>query len=323
MESNGSDGREKQIGKMRLDSGSKPIRATIKLQNNCLRVRRMALGLTSREISERIGISYYSYCKLENMHRSPLNVREGEPWTENARKLASFYQVLPENLFPQVVLDVDEPVTSREFDESEIQALLPDYMRRVALGPEEILSHNQIRGAVAKTLKSLSPMEIEVVKRHYGLDTGIGRNVSRVGEEIGRSHTRVQQIHDQAIVKLRKLVPRSMSLPVLAPNDLGLGVRCFHHNLGKIDEPPDPSLPFTMNVLLYVPDPSSDGVGFERLRFRGVGAGRLEKAADLSGLSVHLRLLRIMIWAPDGKAVRIKSGRGEPWIFPPLKGEST
>jgi transcriptional regulator with XRE-family HTH domain len=303
---------------MKLDPATKPILATIKLQNNCLRARRVALGLTSREISEKIGISYHSYLRLENMRQSPISIRDGEPWRKSAKKLASFYQILPENLFPQVVLAVDNPVAEREFDESEIQALLPEYMRRAALGPEEILSQNQLRGAVTKTLKALKPMEIEVVKRHYGLDTGIGRNVKQVGDEIGRSGTRVKEIHDQAIRKLKKLVPVSMGLPVLAPNDLGKGVRCFYHNLGKIDVTPDPSLPFTMNVLLYVPDPSVDSAGFERLRFQGRETGILERAADLSELSIHPRLLKILIMSPHGAVMKLKTGPKEPWIFPPF-----
>jgi transcriptional regulator with XRE-family HTH domain len=306
-----------QIAEMRLGQESKPILATIKLQNNCLRARRVALGLSSREIAARIGISYLSYLRLENMRQSPLGVRAGEHWRENAKKLANFYRVLPENLFPQVVLEVDKPVTSREFDESEIQSLLPDYMRREALGPEEVMSRNQLRGAVTKTLRSLKPMEIEVVKRHYGLDTGIGRTVNQVGREIGRSGTRVKQIRDIAIRKLGSLVPASMSLPILAPNDLGEGVRCIYHNLGEIDEPPDPSIPFTMNVLLYMPDP--DDKGLEMLRFQGKQVGILEQAADLGGLSVHPRLLKIMIVSPDGNVQRLKGGAKAPWIFPPSR----
>jgi transcriptional regulator with XRE-family HTH domain len=312
-----SRGLKNRITTMRLDPSSKPIRATIKLQNNCLRARRIALGLTALEIAEKIGIPYHSYLRLENMRQSPIVERDGDPWRKNAQKLASFYHVLPENLFPQVVLAVDDPVSSREFDESEIQALLPDYMRRQSLGPEELISHNQLRGAVTKTLKALKPMEIEVVKRHYGLDTGIGRNVNQVGDEVGRSGTRVKQIHDRAIDKLRRLVPVYMGLPVLAPTDLGEGVKCFHHNLGQIDEIPDPSIPFCMNVLLYVPDPSVNAGGLEKLRFQCEDAEILEWSADRSGLSVHPRLLKIMIvYGPSGDVLRIKPGAHEPWREP-------
>ena len=308
--------RKSLIANMKLDPATKPIRATIKLQNNCLRARRVALGLSAREIAEKIGISYHTYLRLENMHRGPISVREGQPWLDGAVKLAKFYQVLPEHLFPSVVLAVDKPVSSREFDESEIQALLPDYMRRESLGPEEIMSHNQLRGTVTKALRMLKPIEVEVVKRHYGLDSGTGRNLTQVGREIKRSVTRTSQILNRAICKLGKQVPRDMTLPIPAPNKLGQGIRCIRHNLGHISELLDPDIPWVMNVTLSMPDSSS--VKFEELQFQGNTSQDLAKAADDSALSTHLRLLKITIGNQHGSVMMFKGGRNADWTWPPL-----
>lgn len=310
---------------MKLDPATKPIRAIIKLQNNCLRARRMALGLSTHEIAERVGISYSTYLCLENLKRRPLDTRlEEETWTKAAEKLASFYQVLPENLFPLVVLAVDKPVTSREFDESEIQALLPDYMRNEALGPEEAISQNQLRGTVTRALKMLKPTEEEVVRRYYGLDSGTSMLSTQIGEEIGRTRSRVDQILNKAIHKLRRVVPNRLTLPPLAPDELGHGTRCIRHNRRNIHEAPDPGLPFTMNVQLNMPDPDSHPQ-IECLQFQGLTVQMLIDAADSSTLSTNLRLLTISIFDRYGHVRRQKEGSHGAWTIPVTtwKGESS
>ena len=304
--------RKELLAKLKLDPATKPIRATIKLQNNCLRARRVALGLTTHEIARKVGISYGTYIRLESMKDNPLSVREGEAWKRAAVLLAKFYQVLPENLFPSVVLAVEKSTTEREFDEEEIQALLPDYMRRQALGPEEIMAQNQLRGTVTKVLGLLKPIEQEVVKRHYGLDSGTGRNLTQVGKEIGRSVTRVSQIHDRAIGKLGSVIPTMMQRPPLAPNVLGWGIRCIHHNLGRINRYPDDDIPLLMDVVLDLPDPVS-GSAAEYLQFEGREVWELIRAADTSSLSTHPRLLKIDIVDRKGNILRRKEGPGGEW----------
>ena len=308
--------RKALIANLRLDPATKPIRATIKLQNNCLRARRMALGLSTHEIADRVGLSYNTYLRMEGMKQSPLSsVKDGQGWKESAQKLARFYRVLPENLFPSVVLAVDQPVTSREFDESEIQALLPDYMRRESLGPEEIMTQNQLRGTVTRTLRQLKPIQAEVVKRYYGLDTGTNQGFGEIAQEIGMSRERIRQIHDCAIGKLHKVVSDETILPALAPNELGWGTRCVLHNLGRIKATLDPVFPLIMKVQLSMPDPSSGGPPFEVLQFQGKTAWTLMKAADSCLLSTHPRLMTIDITNHE-RVLRHKEGPKGDWTVP-------
>ena len=315
--------RKALIANLRLDPATKPIRATIKLQNNCLRARRMALGLSTHEIAERVGLSYGTYLRMEGMQQSPLSsVKDGQGWKESAQRLARFYRVLPENLFPSVVLAVDQPVTSREFDESEIQALLPDYMRRESLGPEEIMTQNQLRGTVTRTLRQLKPIQEEVVKRYYGLATGTGQGFGEIAQEIGMSRERIRQIHECAIGKLRKVAADETILPAFAPNELGWGTRCVHHNLGRIKVELDPTFPLIMKVRLSMPDPSSGGPLFEDLQFQGKTEWTLMRAVDSCSMATNPRLLAIDIADRDGKILRRREGPGGDWIIPAAMRES-
>ena len=167
----------------------KPIRVTVKLQNNLLRARREELQLGCQKLAKKAKISYGLYLNLENMRTSPLRkkVKDGkDAWKVSALKLAKFHRMLPEQLFPSVILAVERSVAEREFDEAEIEALLPAYMKREALGPEEGMMEKQLQETVADTLKLLRPIEAEIVRSRYGLD---GAEQKKTASSWGKSTT--------------------------------------------------------------------------------------------------------------------------------------
>ena len=77
----------------------KPFELTMRLRNNLLKGRRVALGMTSEAFAKRLGISVPTYSKLENMRMTPLCKRQfgqTEPiWRRTVLKLADFYKCTP------------------------------------------------------------------------------------------------------------------------------------------------------------------------------------------------------------------------------------
>ena len=61
----------------------------------------------------------------------------------------------------------------------------------------------EFRQALTKSLSTLSPKEEQVIRYLYGLDGEEEKTLIEVGELFGVSHSRVGQIRDKALRKLR------------------------------------------------------------------------------------------------------------------------
>jgi RNA polymerase primary sigma factor len=181
----------------------KAIRMVVKLQNNLLKARREALGLSTIELSEKVGMSYGVYVSLENLRCTPTSKKDKSGWCPSAQLLAKFYRVLPEDLFPEVVLAVDKPMAERSFDAEEIRALIPDSLRRDALGPQFEMERKQLEGLMGEALMSLSPIESEVLTERFGLGGDADKTLDEIGVSLGKSPERIRQIQEMALRKLR------------------------------------------------------------------------------------------------------------------------
>jgi DNA-directed RNA polymerase sigma subunit (sigma70/sigma32) len=145
----------------------KPIRMQVKLQNNLIKQRRESLGLGTKEMAEKIGITYDRYLRLENMRASPKG--KHREWLESAEKVATYFHVLPEDLFPDVITAVKQPTTETVLDEEEIRALMSaNYMQ--AVNPVEALEQKQLESSIDKALRGFSMRERIVLKGRLGLD---------------------------------------------------------------------------------------------------------------------------------------------------------
>lgn len=169
----------------------KDFELTMRLRNNHLKRRRLELGLSARQISEKIGCGYGEYLRLEGLTASPVGSRG---WRPIARAIADFHGVSCETLWPDAVLSVRSPTVSREIDGPEI-CLLAEHQRN----PEEVIMIAESSGLAMATLEWLTPREREVV-------TGVldGETFKEIGDRWGIGRERTRQVHTKALGKIRE-----------------------------------------------------------------------------------------------------------------------
>ena len=153
-----------------------PIREfeiTITARNNLLKARRIAAGLKPRELAEKIGISYAYYLDYECMRIDPLRrgKHDGE-WRESILRIAKYWRVPPEILFPNAILKVTTPKAVQFFSEDELIGLsCSDYSQRLLFSnPEDTITDNELHETIAEILQTLTENEKQILKALYGID---------------------------------------------------------------------------------------------------------------------------------------------------------
>lgn len=181
----------------------KDLRIVAKIYNNQLRERREALGLTGTALAEKIGVPFGTYCHLETMHDSPLTSAVGsfgkprEPrWRDAAVKLAEFYRVTPEELFPEAVREMKRTIAEIRVNAEEVAALVAPPPER---NPFLLLSAGEEMAALDEALAELSAREKDVLRLRF--EQGLTR--VEVGERFDLTHSRIAQIEQKALRKLR------------------------------------------------------------------------------------------------------------------------
>ena len=180
----------------------KELEITVRVRNNRLKERRDALGMSQHALADAAAVSRAAYQQLEVLRRSPKV--DGE-WSAVARTLANFHCVEPEELFPPVVLAVENPVAVRHLDGPEC-ALIGSHSQTLALGPGDDLDLRERRAQMERAFKTLSTREAAVLRLNFGLDND-GREHTRdeIGERLGIWPSSVGQIKARALHKLQRL----------------------------------------------------------------------------------------------------------------------
>jgi RNA polymerase sigma factor (sigma-70 family) len=176
------------------------IELEMRLRNNRLKQRRRELCLSGPQIAEQIGICYGVYIALESMRRSPLG-KTGE-WRPVAMQIAKFHGASCEELWPDSVLSVTNPVVRREIDARDMLALLDPESH----DPERLLAQKEDAEGISRALDNLSARESDIiVGRFYD-----GLTYEQVGARLhGRiSGERVRQIERNALRKLQRNLSR-------------------------------------------------------------------------------------------------------------------
>lgn len=219
---------------------------TVTIRNNLLKSRRLAAGLTMREVAEGASIKPYVYGQYEAMKRSPLT-KKGE-WKETATQLAEYWKVTPEVLWPGAVLAIEEVEASRTYGEEEFGQLMSSWHQQQLLPPDELLMAKANAERIEEVLASLPPQEQLVIQRRSEGQTlaetakGIQTDARKPGQRKRKlrniSSMRVRQIEAMAMRKLRhpsrsKLIKDGGLRPYLAvtvrdrlQRGWGSGIRC-------------------------------------------------------------------------------------------------
>lgn len=193
----------------------KELEVTFTIRNNRLKERRLQLGLSQRALAHLIGIATMTYANYERMHpsaklfytRTRGDHTVGE-WVGSIQKIAQFYNEDPAVLFPPTVTAVEMNKSIRKIDAQEIPVLLSGACDKILpaetqqLNPEEIVAFRESIDRYQRLLlPKLTKAEQLVVKLRYDKEL----TYAEIAKGINRTASRVQQIQQQVMRKIRKL----------------------------------------------------------------------------------------------------------------------
>lgn len=181
-------------------TGTPAFEVTIRVRNNLLKQRRDRLGLSQKRLAEMIGISLWGYGALEGLHRPPVTL--SGIWRRCALSIAAFYEVKPEELWPDEILAVERSTVVRQIHGPDLLALASQYQEDAALPPGRDLDQAELKETVENVLKTLSPREASVLREKFGLDGEDPQVNAEIAQRYGVSTARLWQIERKAFRKL-------------------------------------------------------------------------------------------------------------------------
>lgn len=178
---------------------TKDLEVTIQLRNNQLKERRVALGLSQHEMAVAIGVSHGRYTALECLRLSP-QTRDGQ-WSSQALRIAMFFEVKPETIWPPDVIDVEKPVLVTKMDAREVRRLAAE--SRPIQEPDRLLESAETLVMLRAKLAELPAKHRAVLEMRFGLSGRDEMTLAEIGKVYKVSGGRIAQIEGQALRKLR------------------------------------------------------------------------------------------------------------------------
>ncbi len=180
--------------------------------NSLMRERRHALGWTQFDLAQLSGLGIRDVYAMERFRCMP-----GELRIVNYKlmRVAQTLEIDFDQLFPadylQMLQRIKYPqpcgafrwvreIYLDELSEEDLPAaLIDDSVERA----EHHVYHQYLRQTVEQLLDEISPREQLVMKKYFGLDGGDPQTLEQVGQSLGVSRGRVQQIEARALKRLR------------------------------------------------------------------------------------------------------------------------
>lgn len=153
-----------------------------------LTARRVALGLTIQQLSERVGIHIARLCSLETGYVSPRSTHRDE-WRASAARVADYLWTTCEDLWPQHV--PAEPRLPR-----------PEAPAR----PDELYEAAETAALIRAAVLRLTPQQALTITVRFGLDGGGEGTQHDAAAMLGVTHQRVSQVEKDALARLATLL---------------------------------------------------------------------------------------------------------------------
>lgn len=182
-------------------SDLKEFEVRVRIRNNLLVQRRESLGLSVQEMADEIGITYSAYLEYENLKRSPISKHVYEKWKSTAERIATYFRVMPEDLWPEVIQAVQKNESRLRVSAEEAYALMgPANNKFLEHSPEELASLSVLAQNVEKLfLEGFTDQEVKCIRWRYGE----GLTLREIGDRFGVLTERARQIEAKALRKLR------------------------------------------------------------------------------------------------------------------------
>lgn len=169
---------------------------TVRVRNNQLKSRRDELGFSQAQMAAAVGIAKQQYQGLESMREHPLTSKGH--WRGVALALASFFDVMPDDLFPPDVLGIKSNVSTRTANASEVIAIT-NGSSRIALPASKAYDNAELSACLGDSISTLSAKERTVIDGRFYED----KTLEEIGQDMFLTKDAVRQIEEKALRKLR------------------------------------------------------------------------------------------------------------------------
>ena len=174
----------------------------IKLRNNHLVAFRESMGWSVAQAAEKMGVSYVTYVEYENLRRSPLSYKYPGKWKKSALRVAEYFQVSPDEIWPEAIQRVKQRCIQLKLDGPQALALAGVEMKQLP-APDEFVEAAEMKTFVHAALDKLTPRERSILERRFGL-TGKGpHTLEELSEADEVTRERIRQLENRAMWKIR------------------------------------------------------------------------------------------------------------------------
>lgn len=184
-----------------MSEAPKDFEVTVRVRNNRIKERRVALGLSQGALAAASEVPRDAIMAYEGLRLDPMG-RHG--WKPSARKLAQFFCVPPSELWPEAVLAVKHPEATRVMNAVEVRALVAAAEVPSLPSPEETVINAEWAAKIGPMLDLISPMEARILRWRFGLDDEDELTLQEIGDKYNLSAQRIRQLEAQALAKLRR-----------------------------------------------------------------------------------------------------------------------
>jgi len=179
----------------------KEIRLEARLRNNILYHAIFDNWRSVNAFCEDKGFHPTAVGKLLNLKVSPLRKKTGN-YRVICQRLAECFKMLPEDLFPLYIYNLEKQETVKEIAMAELGWR---ELRQIPFfaDPVELIMEKGRAGAIEKALARFDRRTSEMIKMHFGLGGKDERTLGEVGKEFAVSVGRTGQIIEKGIRKMR------------------------------------------------------------------------------------------------------------------------
>lgn len=205
---------------------------TMLVRNNRLKKRRLELGLSQRDMAKACGVGIEVWGAFERLAKSPVKeIRVGssnawiKEWTRQAKDVANFFCVEPEELWPDVIQQVTNNSVTKEISGEEM-AVLAGGSQQMLLPPRSVVESKELKEAVDQALDMLSPREADVLRRRFGLDGEDEQDLKEIGER-GVDTNTVRPDDPETVVHAKRMAQRRIKRHVTRERVRGIEHRAL------------------------------------------------------------------------------------------------
>ncbi len=180
------------------------VRVQIRFRNDLLQRLIDEQPLPLYKLAKEIGVGYGVILYLKSLRHSPYSNRNREEFSETAKKIAAYFNITPEVLFPEDIYRIKWPSKlEKAFPAERVACLVQsDDQRLRALLPHEFVENEETKVTIKNVLKSLTPRERRVIEMKFGLGEEEKHTLEEIGQDFEVTRERVRQIEARALRKM-------------------------------------------------------------------------------------------------------------------------